>query len=321
MIQSEDAFREVLEDDTLTLSSSSYGSILDCYQKGLWNIGFRRVSTYASHDMSFGSILHRALDVRQQMLDKPRDEALVAMESTIDEAYSGINVPDDEYRHSGRAKTVAGLYVDHYADDNKMFETVASEQDEMRTLGKVVLFKGKTEEREVEIKFRGIADGIWKDLETGAHCVKDTKTSKSDRVSAKQDEYKMSHQFKGYCWLFGEVYGERIRDVVVDLVVCRKPLLKMTPKSLPRDEFHRFVLSYTDNEIERFKSDVLGTAKHFLESSLYEDHAPMTGAPRGCVWPSRCPYYDVCDNDKDEDKLRWLGTAEFKDKETRNATR
>ena len=142
----------------------------------------------------------------------------------------------------------------------------------------------------------------------------DTKTSKSDRISAKFDEYKMSVQFKLYCWLFSKFYGKPIRDVVVDLIVCRKPLSRITPKSLPREVFERFTMTYTDQQIQRQCDDVLSVSKSFLENCLREDHAAMTGAPRACVWPSKCPYYDVCDNEKDEDKLKWLGTMSFKDK-------
>jgi len=316
MITSEDAFKEVYENDTLTLSPSSFGTIQECFQKGLWNVGFRRVPDYSNFDQQFGRILHGSLDIRQRGFDKDPKELLSEIENYIEAEYAKFDLPDEEYRHSGRAKELAGLYAQHYADDNTRFETVGSEVREVRELGKVVLWRGTLDEREVTIRVQGIADGIWRDRDTGNLCVKDTKTSKSDRTEHKFYEYKMSVQFKLYCWLFSEVYRQKIRDVVVDLIVCRKPLSRVTPKSLPREVFERFNLTYSDLEIERQCDDVLNVSRDFLENCLKEDHAAMTGAPRSCVWPTRCPYYDVCDNDKDEDKLKWLGTQSFKDKQT-----
>jgi hypothetical protein len=98
---------------------------------------------------------------------------------------------------------------------------------------------------------------------------------------------------------------------MIDLLVYRAPLQRETSRSLPRNEFHRLEFRHSAYQIEQWRLDTLQEIRHWLQMCA----APWPPPKRrtACAWPSRCPYYGVCEIDSIEGQLDWLHGSQYED--------
>lgn len=316
----------VLNEGVLRLDWSGWSRALDCQRKGEFLLGFRRELDYSDVAQRFGRAIHAGLDVWQMalMAGLPggggavlSTAALLSMEHAAEAEFQGIELPEGEHRHLGRAKEVLGLYLQERWEEDQGFEVVASEQSGEKVLGQVELWtdREKGECRTITVLWQFKIDGLWRDRRDGKLVVKDTKTSQrefelhgaSGGPGRGLVQFQSSGQFKGYCWSSGA------RSVVVDHVAVLKPLARPTAKSAPRNQFQRVVLSFADEEIKLWRKDTLSQISQWLEACAGEELAPANS--NSCSWPSVCGYWSVCEQGGLSDKLRWLESGRFKNYE------
>lgn len=225
-----------------------------------------------------------------------------------------IQLPDDEHRTLGRAKEVMGEYLEKYPAEN--FRILASELRGEKELGTVKWTETPPDgycERfhTCRVIWQGRTDGIWQDPADGKCWIKDTKTMREVDWDRETVKYKMGAQLKLYCWLFSEP-DRLIRDAVVDVIVVRPPLKRVSAASKPRTELERLPFSFTDSQIDQCRQDVLRRLSVWLTwCGSHVEPPPMRTS--ACAWPRPCPFVQVCENVRLEDRLRWLSGGKFKD--------
>ena len=306
----------VIDEGVLRIDWSGTSKVQECWREAWHLLAHRRVRDYRDSNQAFGQAIHAALDVRQKFGSGPYTMKQVEMmERVIEREFDGVELAEDDYLTEGRAKEVLGLYLQKYPSED--FEILGSEMSGERELGKtsfdLELSDGRKETRPVTIVWQGKTDGIWRDPRDGKVYIKDTKTTKYGGMDTKQSELRMSGQMKGYCFLFsGEKWGE-ILDAVVDMVVIRAPVARVTAKTLPRTEFHRMPISFTPGVIEEFRADTIKVLSTWLTMCGSRTPPPMSGAPRVCVWPKPCQFLSVCENQTEKDRMAWLMSGEFRE--------
>lgn len=315
----------VAECGELRIDHSTYSNILKCFRYAWHSACLQRVPSGWQRNLGFGTAVHAALHERQVGLMKGEGAAAtsLAMSATIDKAFAGAVLAEDEYLHAGRAKDCCELYQLEYASDIENFEIVASERSGERELG-VAWMQGPRPDHvfsygekvagltPVKVIWQGKTDGIWRDRRTGKNAPKDTKTTgELGDAEKKRDEFRLSRQLMMYCWLFEPEFGE-MREAVVDLIVVRKPVGRVTAATKPRTEFYRYILDYTTAQIEEAKCEILQMIGFWLTACASPSAPPpMTGAPLECVWGSGCAYLAVCKNRTESERMMWLNSGAF----------
>lgn len=174
------------------------------------------------------------------------------------------------------------------------------------------------ERRQCLVLWQYRIDRLIRDRDTGRVAVMDTKTTASASVQLDQvrNKFKMSPQFKLYAWTASALgYGE-VLEAAVDHIIVRKPLLKPRPDSAPRNEFNRILLSWTAEQIEECRRDVLAMLGAWLTAcGRWEQPPPMTGAPEQCHRYSTkpCPYLQVCEQVDERSRIGWLLGGNYMD--------
>lgn len=314
----------VESENILRIDWSGYSQIEACFRRAGHLLAWRRERDYDDEAQSFGKAIHAALDWRQRHFGSgpygPRCQR--EMEDVLKRHFDDVTLPEGEYRTLGRAKDVIGHYNATWPSED--FEIVASERAAERELGTAwfTTDDGQLggERGAVKVIWQGKTDGIWRDRE-GRNHGKDTKTSSRDEfadvegrgVSKGEAKYKMSGQFKGYCWLFsGDEFGQ-VRDFILDQVIVRKPIMRRTAASAPENECKRHPFRFTDQQIDEWQRDTLAVISAWLTASARKDLPPpmMT---TNCAWPTVCQFLACCENANEDDRIRWLLSGNYRDR-------
>jgi len=304
---------KIIDQGSFTLSSTSYGDISTCLRKGYYSHLLERVKAFQSHDLFFGQVLHHGLDLRHQHRGKDKSEVLAIIDDYVESKFENLELPEDEFRDMGRAKKTMGLYYENYASDIEQFNVIGQEEHLKEKLGTVHIGS-----HPVDVYWHGYLDSIWEDFDLDEILIKDTKTTKSADTNRKYDEFKMSVQLQMYCYLASKKFNRPVNKAIVDLIVLLKPLVRVTEKNKdkPRDLFSRFEVAWTDGQIQETISHILSVTQTFLQRALASS-VPMNGRPRSCSWPSRCPYYEVCELPDEQSRMIELMNGPYVDKKTR----
>lgn len=301
----------VIEDGVLRIDWSGFGKIQHCWREAWHLLAHRREPDYRDEAMGFGSAVHEALDWRQRAMMAGTYEAartLAEMETIIEAAYQGVELDDDEFRTEGRAKETCALYLKNFPDEP--FDVLASEQAMERELGTAIMevvpaHAGPVELRPIRVIWQGRVDGIWRDRRTMKRTIKDSKTMKECQLEREMAKYKMSGQMKMYCWMAD------CEDAVIDVIVNRKPLQRVTAASAPRTEFHRLAFHYDQAVIDECRRDILKILSDWLTACAHPTEPPPMNLT-SCAWPRVCPYLACCENSQEEDRMRWLMSGNYR---------
>lgn len=171
----------------------------------------------------------------------------------------------------------------------------------------------------VRVLLHGILDLLVQDSATGQTLICDTKTSK-DWGSMQQSGYENHAQLKAYCYAVPRIApdAERmgltagltpeqlaqlarlpriVHGAMPNIVVIRPPYKREgsaeKSNAKPRTEFHRFVVYYSQERLEEWRTDALFSVEQALQW-VARDHYPQNEKACANVYGKRCPYIDCC---------------------------
>lgn len=102
-------------------------------------------------------------------------------------------------------------------------------------------------------------------------------------------QFRLSSQFRGYCWATSQLLGEPVRHAIIDAIVGRAPTLK-GKGSQHENQFQEF--EYTDQQIEDWRVDTILHIERIF-SYLFKGYFPQ--ANTWCFNKyGKCPYFDCC---------------------------
>jgi hypothetical protein len=257
---------------------------------------------------TFGRAIHKALETRYNLAGSaPADQVVQqAQESIIKDAFKALALPEEEWRNEGRAQELISAYNAEYGQEP--YECVSSEESLEREIGVIDTPMGL-----VRVVWQGRLDSIIR--YDGRLRVRDFKTTGYSGTSseATHNKYKVSGQLLGYCFLASEKYGP-VMESQIDVLIYRPPLKKVGANSLPRNEFQRHEFRHTEAQLDAWKADVLTDARIFLAAALSAQEPPPKRRT-SCAWPSKCPFYGVCEIDSLEGQMDWLYGSQYVDNE------
>jgi hypothetical protein len=304
---------DILRTGVLRIDWSGFSRILECHRKAWHLLCHRRELDGFAPALTYGRAIHEGLDVWQKAIMRgstDRPTILTDMEAAAEREFSTVELPEDEWRHLGRAKEVLGLYLDERWDEDRSFKILESEKYHHKELGHVHV-EGLGE---ITITWQGKIDGIWSDPRNGAIAVKDSKTSSHEfehhgpggGPGRDAVRYQQSGQFMGYCFLTGAT------SALVDSITCLKPLQRMTAKSAPRNQFERIPFEWSPEQISEWQHRTLFQIQQWLEAIMLDTPASLMNT-NACAWPTVCTYYSSCEQKTEEMRLRWLSSGRFRD--------
>lgn len=305
------------EDGTFRCDFTKYRGIAKCATYGRWQSVEKRVPVGWVPALGFGAALHEGFDAIQGFMMRGQPVNMQAVEAaaescflveSLDGKVEPVVLPEGEWRTAGRAKDVLGLYHQRWHDDVERFEIEESEKAHERELGWAEYFVNTGEagsdcSRSAQVFWRGVLDGIWRRRDTGKLGFKDSKHTSNGEFETEFEKHKRSGQFKGYSFLTG------IREAIVDQIIVRKPVAKMTSATKPRTEFDRGFWTYTNEQIEEWRLDTLAVIGSWL-THLAGGRVPQND--QACFRPAKCPYLEVCEQRTMKDRLAWLHGGSFK---------
>lgn len=309
----------------LAIDNTGYQNIEVCARKAAIVLSFKREAVSEPWDLVAGRAVHEALDVRQQALmagEKDSGRLQTLMEATLESFFDRLKtpLPPDEYRTLGRLKDVVGNYQQAFGVEP--FEILASEQAVERELGSVRWWDSLLGEWcRCSVFWQGKLDGLWRNPDTGELCVKDTKTSSRDEFAGGEEgewskgeaKYQMSGQLQGYCWLLS--MPERpVTGAVLDAVIIRKPVQRVTVKTPPQNECKRRFFSWTPAQIEEWRRDTLENISQWLTACAKPGQQPPPMIRSSCAWPQVCQFYCSCVQPTEAARMEKLAGARFRER-------
>jgi hypothetical protein len=314
----------------LHIDWTAFQNIEACKRKAAIIASLRRELAVDSWDLVAGRAIHEALDVRQKALmrgERRSDVLLRLMEASLEGFLRDLTVPPDEYRTLGRLKEVVGVYQQTF--EAEPFEIVESEQAREKELGVALWWDGLYVNmdgsvgcwRSCVVKWQGKLDGLWRNPDTSELSVKDTKTSSRDEFadseggefSKGEAKYQMSGQLMGYAWLCST--PERpVTGAVLDQVVIRKPVQRVTAKTPPQNEAKRRFFHWTSGQIEEWRRDTLANIGEWLTACAKADNAPPPMTKTNCAWPRVCPYFSSCVQPTESERMVKLAGPRYRDR-------
>jgi hypothetical protein len=238
------------------------------------------------------------------------------MEAALERSYRTFSLPPDDYRTLGRAKEAVGAYQATFPDEP--FKILGSERAAEKPLGRVSYGLASTR---CNIIWQGRTDGIWENPDTGERSVKDTKTASRDEFAGDEDgefskgdaKYMMSGQFMGYCWLLSGAEFGQITGAVLDQVVVRRPVARVTSKTAPQNECKRRFFHYEPEQIDEWRRDTLANIAEWLTACASPElPPPMTRT--NCAWPRVCGYFNSCVQKGEAARMERLAGPRFRDR-------
>jgi hypothetical protein len=334
---------DLVDDDALVVSPSGLDTLRTCPRMWWYRYGWKRVSGGVAPARDGGKAFDAALNLRYarlgaQAVDPATEEAMLA---EIDRAYTGLELPLDEYRTPARYKDVVRAYNEHYGQEP--WRVLGVQVPFVVPLGEVatppVHVVGATRlPARVQVHLHGILD-LLVAHQNGQTLVVDTKTMKQWGPS-KAAEYENHAQMKAYAWAvprlsaqaqalgFSEAQVAKLPDAVhgclLNAVVVRPPYKSEAwagkANAKPRTEFHRTITTYSQERLEEWRQDTLawvGMALGWVASG----HFPQN--ERACAnhYGAKCPYLDVCTAPPGAQREVTLGSDLFVDYQRGGAAR
>jgi hypothetical protein len=259
--------------DTLVISPTQLDKVKTCLRLWKHNYIDLRVAAGAAPARDGGKSYDAAMNLRYtRMGSSAADDATeAAMIQASQDAFAGIDLDLEEWRTPARYADAIRLYNQRYKDEP--FEILGVQLPFEVVLGEVPVSREFYWARGVElgaatvkVRLHGILDLLIR--QNGLVLVADTKT-KGKWGECEQVGYDNNAQMKAYCWAIpqmraqlGDAAGppwatlpDKVDGAMVNAVVLRKPYVREGSASkanaLPRTEFHRFVVTYSD---ERWRS-------------------------------------------------------------------
>ena len=323
----------------LRIDWTTYQNIEACKRRAAIVASLKRELAVDPWDFVAGRAVHEALDVRQKAIMMGSKAGLLgAMEHVLEaffkpqcKACQGegcgdckgmgslpLVVPVDEYRTLGRLKDVVGVYDQTFPDEP--FEILESEQAGERELGDVDYRVMRSVET-VKVWWQFKIDGVWRNPDTGELNVKDTKTSSRDEFadseggefSKGEAKYQMSGQFMGYCWS-KSAPEQPVTGAVLDQIVIRKPVQRVTAKTPPQNEAKRRFFRWTPGQLNEWRSDVLANIGEWLTACAKANNEPPPMTRTNCAWPRVCPYFSSCVQPTENERMMKLAGTKYRER-------
>lgn len=311
----------VEREGVLRIDWSSYQHIEACKRKAAIAISLKRELAADDWSLVAGRAVHEALDRRQQAImagERDSDTLLGLMMNELERCFEGLVVPPDEYRTLGRLKEVVGVYQQTFEDEP--FEILESEQAGERELGRAMWWNGSVW-LPCTVFWQFKIDGVWRNPDTQQRSIKDTKTSSRDdfadseggEFSKGEAKYQMSGQFMGYAWS-KSTPEDPVTGAVLDQVVIRKPVARVTAKTPPQNECKRRFFSWTAGQLEEWKRDVLSNIGEWLSACAKTDSQPPPMTRTNCAWPRVCAYFSSCVQTTEEARMQRLAGPRYRER-------
>lgn len=319
-----------IKDGVFRIDNSGMECILKCHTYALYKLAHRRIPAFTDPEQNFGRGIHAAMEWRYKKCGAKAltDEQKTAQAEFMERWFAKNPMPsvdeDEAWQTPARAREAVGYYNEKYQDEP--FEVVATEQSVEAELGSVPCpdpehsdfgrlglcpICGTRWSRTVatiKVMWQGKLDSLV--LYNGKLMVRDFKTSKYDFDAKAELKFRLSGQFRGYCFLASTLNHGPVRDYWIDSIVMRKPLARETAKSKPRNEFDRAQFSVTDAEIEEWRADTLRQIEVWLQECA---RGAVTRNRTQCSWPKRCGFAEVCELRGEQQRLAWLESGAYRD--------
>lgn len=309
----------LLDGNTIVIDSTSLECFKLCPTKFYREQVQRRMRAGARPALDFGKALHAALEVRYKQAGNHAviEGTAHAMHTALDAAYAGVDTPLEEWRTLARAHEVVDLYNQEWGVEP--WEVLGVEVPFATELGNVGPYK---------VVWQGRLDLLlwWE----GQIYVGDHKTMQQ-WSKGKTSEYDNSAQFKGYAWamqemhrLHGAPFPPLVAGFLLNALVTRKPYseraLKTASKAgidsneafmeaargvseldaylgkrkgLPRNEFHRNRVFYSQERLTEWRVDALAWVRTLLDYAE-RGYWPMNTRHCSNYYGGACPMLDVC---------------------------
>lgn len=315
----------LLDGTTLQISDSTLSQMKACPQMAAFKLLWKRQRGGNVMSLDAGKAIHSALQARSETREAVFTPALLSdAKAAITAAYTGIVVPDDDYRTESRLHAVMDAYREAWPSDP--WTVLATELPFAVPLGCICIVSPKRissdahtyhdyDQSYVHVIYRGLIDLLveW----DGQTFVVDRKTS-AEWSEMTLTQYRMSAQFRGYAWVVQELHRlglvrelpPVVHGAAVDAIVIRKPSTS-TRVTKSREEFHRRRFFYGQDTIAEWRVNTLGIIKSWLQQ--YAD-GRFTMNEKTCAnhYGRTCQYLPVCELPVAQ-RLTMLHTDEYVD--------
>lgn len=319
-----------LKDGHLFIDNSSINEFITCPRSAEYKLGHKRILDQPRSALFFGGALHAALEVRYnkgQMITPTLEGDMLC---TLGDYFTGYLPSENDYRTLPYATEVIREYNKTYKFESfKPLEFHDPSIDATRKavevpfalpLGELTINadlltidpdhnNGEPTVRHITtlpIIFTGRIDVL---AEYRGDTILIDHKSTSMGGSGYFEEFYTSMQFKGYKWAAEQILGQRISGVMINALVCRKPLMKAPGKF--NGEFLRDVIHIPDSNVVEWRDSMLHTISDFLNCHV-RDYFPLhTAWCKGKY--GKCPYYNICTSPAGDGRLQLLYSPLYTD--------
>ena len=286
--------------NALLLDNSSMEKQTTCPRSAQYYICDRRESTDERTALTFGGIIHKALECRYQDLSKPPSEVLSAMLASNAVEFEKWQAPEDDYRNYSMACQVCEEYLQHYPieeftvlrkpDGSPAVEVpFAVPLGELSIGGELLVFRpGEAPHLEhfdkLPVVWTGRIDVLYESQ--GRVYIMDHKTTSMMGPSYFK-EFELSSQVYGYVWAASKLLNRSDYGFCVNALAIRK-----ATKTGKGNEYIRNIVSLDQSLLEEWLVDTLHIVSDFVEMARREYFPKHT---KWCVGKyGVCPYMTIC---------------------------
>lgn len=317
--------------DTLLVSPSQLADLQLCPRRWHFKQMWRRVRAAAAPARDGGKAYDAAMNIRYTRMGAATPDAAcqAAMEAAIHTAYQGIELPLDEWRTPARYVDLVRAYNEHYGEEP--WDVLGVQLPFEVHLGDLPAppafwiaywqlkygndwstapdFDGQAVPR-IKVRLHGILDLLLRHRDTGLVLVCDTKTA-SQWGPGQQSSYDNHGQMLSYAWAVPEMrrqlgdavappwstMPDAVHGCMVNACVLRKPYAReqsaAKAAALPRTEFHRFVVTYSQERLQEWRTSALWWVEQAL-GCVARDEWPQNWGSCASIFGRPCSYMDVC---------------------------
>lgn len=287
-------------DSCLFIDNSSLERFTTCPRSSQYYLCQKRESADSRSALTFGKIIHNALEIRYRNLTMPLPAVTTLMLDSLTTAFSTWSPPEDDHRNIDTAIKVITSYLATYPIEEFSITSLPSGAPAVElpfavplgdiTINGPLLIRnpdGSTETRHfttLTIIWQGRIDLIYSSQ--GRTYIMDHKTTSMLGPSYFK-EFELSHQVYGYVWATSALLKRSISGFAINALAIRKPT--KTGKGI---EFIRQVIPLEQTLLEEWVDDTLHICSDFVE------HARRGYFPKHTKWCvgkyGECPYRGVC---------------------------
>lgn len=329
-----------LVDNCLFFDNSAFELLQTCpsaYEKNrLW----RRTSKGESAALSFGTAIHLALEYRRRSLKNASPDLIweASQIEVLEKYFAEHPVAEDERRNLGHAIEVIQRYNQKY--QLEPFNVL--EDKDGQTLCELAFalplcqyVSNEHYDKSECIYWNGSQESLWSNatgiIFTGKidlPCMWDKQIFIIDYKTSSMffgpqrflDEQRPSNQYRGYCWAFERLTGQKVGGFCVDGIGTKVPPVK--PK-IGLDEWwnQQFVreqvyLALTPSWREEWHNEAVSLVERFFWHYEKGVPFPMAGKfTRACSSYGGCEYADICCLDGHASRHDMLMSPVYKDNE------